>query len=161
VTCPILPRAVAVTAVAVAVLLAATGCGPGADAPIAPEREPAPRHKSRHQADGHHPKHEPQAGRHDRPSTDGGVVPSNVLTTLRYIDEHHRARDGYEGGRAFHNAEHDLPAHDASGQPITYHEWDVNPKHEGVNRGAERLITGSDGSAYYTADHYRTFRKVR
>jgi guanyl-specific ribonuclease Sa len=37
----------------------------------------------------------------------------------------------------------------------------VNPKVEGVNRGTERLITGSDGSAYVTADHYKTFTKVR
>jgi guanyl-specific ribonuclease Sa len=26
-----------------------------------------------------------------------------------------------------------------------------------VDRGAERLVTGSDGSAWFTADHYRTF----
>lgn len=144
-------------ALPVAVLLAAIGCGPVPDAPAAPEPEPAPRH----QADGHHPKHEPKTEQHDRSGTDGGEVPAKVLTTLRYVDEHHRAPDGYEGGRAFHNAEHHLPARDSGGQPIAYHEWDVNPRHEGENRGAERLITGSDGSAYYTADHYRTFRKVR
>lgn len=40
---------------------------------------------------------------------------------------------------------------------ITYREWDVNPKIKGVDRGEERLVTGSDGSAYYTADHYQTF----
>jgi ribonuclease T1 len=151
----------ATPALPVVLLLAATGCGPVPDPPVAPEPEPVPHHQSHHQADGHHPKQEPKAEHHDRPSKDGGEVPAEVLTTLRYIDEHHRAPDGYEGGRAFHNAEHHLPAHDASGQPIAYHEWDVNPKHEGANRGAERLITGSDGSAYYTADHYRTFRKVR
>ena len=44
---------------------------------------------------------------------------------------------------------------------IAYQEWDVNPKVEGVNRGTERLVTGSDGSAYVTADHYRTFTKIR
>lgn len=151
----------AIAAIPVALVLVVTGCGPVPDAPVMPEPEPAPHHKSQHQPDGHHPKHEPKAEHHDRPSTDGGEVPDKVRTTLRYIDEHHRAPDGYEGGRAFHNAEHTLPARDASGQPIAYHEWDVNPKHDGVNRGAERLITGSDGSAYYTADHYRTFRKVR
>ncbi|MFL5342761.1 MAG: ribonuclease domain-containing protein [Gemmataceae bacterium] len=84
---------------------------------------------------------------------------------LRYIDEHHHAPDRYEGGRTFHNAgrdgERELPATDAGGKVIRYQEWDVNPKEPGVNRGAERLVTGSDGSAYYTADHYRTFRKVR
>ncbi len=49
----------------------------------------------------------------------------------------------------------------AAAEPITYQEWDVNRKVSGVNRGAERLITGSDGSAYYTSDHYRTFTKIR
>ena len=47
------------------------------------------------------------------------------------------------------------------GKAISYQEWDVNPKVHNVNRGAERLVTGSDGSAYYTSDHYRTFTKVR
>ena len=27
--------------------------------------------------------------------------------------------------------------------------------------GPERLVTGSDGSAYYTDDHYKTFKKIR
>jgi ribonuclease T1 len=31
----------------------------------------------------------------------------------------------------------------------------------GTNRGAERLVTGSDGSAYYTSDHYQTFRRIQ
>jgi len=65
----------------------------------------------------------------------------------------------------FHNSgssdEQALPKHDSRGRAITYQEWDVNPKVEGVNRGTERLITGSDGSAYVTADHYKTFTKVR
>jgi guanyl-specific ribonuclease Sa len=92
-------------------------------------------------------------------------VPDKVARTLRYIDEHHRAPSGYEGGRTFHNAgqsgEKGLPRTDSGGRPITYREWDVNPKVPGVNRGAERLVTGSDGSAYSTSDHYRTFSKVR
>ena len=99
-----------------------------------------------------------------RESTAGGI-PAHVSRVLRYIDEHHRAPDGYEGGRVFHNAgrdgEHALPRTDAGGKAVTYHEWDVHPKEPGVNRGAERLVTGSDGSAYYTTDHYRTFRKLR
>jgi len=50
-----------------------------------------------------------------------------------------------------------LPKSDASGRPITYREYDVNPRQPGVNRGPERLVVGSNGRAYYTADHYRTF----
>ncbi|MGO9868230.1 MAG: ribonuclease domain-containing protein [Rhodomicrobium sp.] len=44
---------------------------------------------------------------------------------------------------------------------MTYQEWDVNPRVPGVNRGAQRLVTGSDGSAYYTDDHYKTFTQIR
>jgi guanyl-specific ribonuclease Sa len=45
--------------------------------------------------------------------------------------------------------------------PITYREWDVNPNIKGVDRGKERLVTGSDGSAYSTRDHYDTFVRIR
>ncbi len=92
-------------------------------------------------------------------------VAEKARTVLKYIDEHHEAPKGYEGGRTFHNyggaQEESLPKRDSTGRAITYQEWDVNPKVAGVNRGAERLITGSDGSAYVTADHYKTFTKVR
>jgi guanyl-specific ribonuclease Sa len=101
----------------------------------------------------------------DATETRGHTVPEKVETVLKHIDEHHAAPNGYEGGREFHNAgrngEESLPRRDAHDRPITYQEWDVNPKVAGVNRGAERLVTGSDGSAYYTSDHYRTFTKIR
>jgi ribonuclease T1 len=92
-------------------------------------------------------------------------VPEKVLTVLKYVEEHHEAPAGYEGGREFHNLsgpnEESLPRRGGRGKAIAYQEWDVNRKVAGVNRGAERLITGSDGSAYYTSDHYRTFTKIR
>jgi guanyl-specific ribonuclease Sa len=44
---------------------------------------------------------------------------------------------------------------------IVYQEWDVNPYTKGVNRGAERLVTGTGGSVYYPNDHYLTFTKVK
>jgi guanyl-specific ribonuclease Sa len=72
---------------------------------------------------------------------------------------------GYKGGQKFANDARDggqeLPKTDASGNPIEYKEWDVNPLKKGQNRGAERVVTGSDGSSYYTNDHYKTFRKIR
>jgi guanyl-specific ribonuclease Sa len=92
-------------------------------------------------------------------------VPAKVATVLKYIDEHDHPPDDYEGGRTFLNlgkdGEESLPRVDARGRSIRYREWDVNPKIRGRNRGAERLITGSDGSAYYTSDHYRNFTKIR
>jgi guanyl-specific ribonuclease Sa len=88
-------------------------------------------------------------------------VPAKVAKVLKHVDDTGRAPEGYEGGRTFLNVEKLLPQKDAAGRRITYHEWDVNPHRPGVNRGPERLVTGSDGSAYYTGDHYRSFKRIR
>jgi guanyl-specific ribonuclease Sa len=88
-------------------------------------------------------------------------VPEKALKVLKYVDEHDDALPGYEGGRTFLNLERHLPQFDRRGRRIRYREWDVNPHRPGINRGAERLITGSNGSAYYTSDHYRTFKRIR
>lgn len=81
-------------------------------------------------------------------------VPQKVIDVLNYVKAHGEAPKGYVGGRVFQNREHRLP------ETTTYNEWDVNPKVNGQNRGAERLITGKDKSAYYTNDHYRTFKRI-
>jgi hypothetical protein len=39
--------------------------------------------------------------------------------------------------------------------------WDVNPRMPNQDRDAERIVTGSDGSAWFTTDHYRTFHRIR
>jgi guanyl-specific ribonuclease Sa len=88
-------------------------------------------------------------------------VPAKVAKVLRYVDENDKAMPGYEGGRNFGNFEKRLPQTDKKNRRIRYREWDVNARKQGVNRGAERLVTGSDGSAYYTRDHYKTFIKIR
>lgn len=92
---------------------------------------------------------------------ENAVIPHKVYVVLNYIHTHHQAMDGYEGGRIFENREEVLPQTDSNGNPIQYQEWDVNPKISGENRGAERLVTGSDGRAWYTNDHYRTFTQVK
>ena len=95
-----------------------------------------------------------------------GMVPISgaVQRTLQSIKQTGKAPAGQQGGRQFRNdgrgGGQQLPQQDASGNSIQYREWDVNPKAPGVNRGAERLVTGSDGSAYYTSDHYQTFTKI-
>lgn len=81
-------------------------------------------------------------------------VPQKVIDVLNYVKAHGEAPEGYVGGRVFQNREHRLP------ETTTYNEWDVNPKVNGQNRGAERLITGKDHSAYFTNDHYRTFKRI-
>lgn len=88
-------------------------------------------------------------------------VPDKALKVLEYVDKHEAAMDGYEGGRSFGNFERRLPQTDDKKRRIKYREWDVNPLRPGVNRGPERLVTGSDGSAYYTNDHYSSFKKIR
>ncbi|MGO3326241.1 ribonuclease domain-containing protein [Gordonia sp. (in: high G+C Gram-positive bacteria)] len=97
-----------------------------------------------------------------RPSND---VPARVQQTLSYID----AGDwpdaanapGTHGGDAFRNSEGRLPKKTSNGKKISYQEWDVNPKQRGRGRDAERIVTGSNGSAYFTLDHYETFTAIR
>jgi len=88
-------------------------------------------------------------------------IPAKAVKVLSWIDDKGEAMTGYQGGRTFLNIERVLPQGDKNGKRIKYREWDVNPLMRGVNRGAERLVTGSDGTAYFTDDHYRSFKKVR
>jgi ribonuclease T1 len=94
-------------------------------------------------------------------SSDDKGVPSKVFDVLAYVDKNASAMDGYVGGRTFKNLEKLLPKNNENGGKIKYQEWDVNPKKEGRNRGKERLVTGDDRSAYFTNDHYNTFKKIR
>ncbi len=86
-------------------------------------------------------------------------VPPNVYQVLKYVTRHGRAPEGYQGGRRFGNFERLLPEKEA-GRKIHYREWDVNPKKKNKNRGSERLVTGDNGSAYYTSDHYHSFTEI-
>jgi len=92
-------------------------------------------------------------------------VDPKVQKTLDSVDQTGKAPPGQVGGRQFMNdgrgGGETLPKTDAQGNPVEYREWDVNPKQPGVNRGPERLVTGSDGSAYYTSDHYQSFTQIR
>jgi dienelactone hydrolase len=96
-----------------------------------------------------------------KPAATASGVPEKALKVLEYVDKNGEAMNGYEGGRNFGNFERRLPQSASNGQRIRYREWDVNPLRQGVNRGAERLVTGSDGSAHYTNDHYASFKKIR
>ena len=61
---------------------------------------------------------------------------------------------GTKAGKKYENKNNKLPSIDENGNPITYKEWDVNNKLPGSGRDAERFVTGSDGSVYYTDSHY-------
>jgi guanyl-specific ribonuclease Sa len=95
----------------------------------------------------------------DLPTSTGTTpsVPQKARDVLDIIRNTGAAPAGYRGGRAFANDGRNggqiLPRTDGNGNPITYREWDVNPYQPGVNRGAERIVTGTDQSAYYTSDH--------
>lgn len=92
-----------------------------------------------------------------------GPIPDHVWDTLELIDAGDWPPDdapGTEGGRRFGNYEGELPAVGDDGQPAAYREWDVNPKKPGRSRDAERIVTGADGSVWYTADHYESFTRM-
>lgn len=98
-----------------------------------------------------------------------GVVPAAItqaaLATLAEIDAgdwpDSANAPGTKGGDPWRNRDRTLPAKTGSGATVSYREWDVNPKRRGETRDAERIVTGSDGSAWYTADHYTSFVRMR
>ncbi|MET7768560.1 ribonuclease domain-containing protein [Nocardia sp. NPDC005366] len=98
-------------------------------------------------------------------STRAPGVPDRAYTTLVEIDAGRwpdsANAPGTKGGEQWMNRGGDLPRADAAGRTVTYREWDVNPKERNRSRDAERIVTGSDGSAWYTGDHYTTFTRMR
>lgn len=92
-------------------------------------------------------------------------APPRVIATLAEIDAGRwpdsANAPGTKGGITFRNSEGRLPAVGAGGGRVVYQEWDVNPKKNGQGRDAERIVTGNDGSAWFTLDHYETFSRIR
>lgn len=71
------------------------------------------------------------------------------------------ATPGTSAGKKYKNRDDMLPGVDKDGNAITYKEFDVNNLPEGAtSRDGCRFIKGSDGSVYYTSDHYKTFIKI-
>ncbi|MEU9592407.1 putative T7SS-secreted protein [Streptomyces sp. NPDC048193] len=56
-----------------------------------------------------------------------------------------------------HNGAYKLPEFDSQGNPIRYREWGTVQSVDNPRWGGERIVTGSDGSAYYTPTHYQTY----
>lgn len=82
-------------------------------------------------------------------------LPPEVRQTLALIRQggpFPYARDGTE----FHNREKRLPPK----PPAYYREYTV-PTPGARDRGARRIVMGAQGEAYYTADHYRSFMRIR
>lgn len=94
-----------------------------------------------------------------------GPAPENAWSTLDRVQAKGSPFPGYKGGSTFaNNGSHGgemLPSSTSGGDSVSYREWDVNPYVKGVNRGGERIVTGSVNgqivSAYYTSNHYLSF----
>ena len=82
-------------------------------------------------------------------------LPPEARTTLRLIAQggpFPHKRDGI----VFNNFEKQLPQR----QRGYYREYTVATP--GVkHRGARRIVAGGGGERYYTADHYRSFKRIR
>jgi ribonuclease T1 len=87
-------------------------------------------------------------------------IPTAAYQIRDFVRINGQAKNGYIGGRTFKNLEKLLPNVDANGKKIKYKEWDIYKKIKGKNRGPHRLVTGSDGSDYYTGNHYKSFDKM-
>ena len=112
------------------------------------------------------PQPQTQAPSSEPPAASGEPpVPQNVRDTLQQIDAGKwpgaAKAPGTKGGSKFENDQQRLPTSEPSGKPIIYTEWDVNPKVPGQKRDDVRIVTGTDGSAWYTTDHYGTFHRIR
>ena len=82
-------------------------------------------------------------------------LPSNYFKKdkSQYVTDNWTEENKYSiGGNRFNNREELLPLKN------TYTECDINSTR--FNRGAERIVFSNNFDVYYTADHYRSFKKI-
>ena len=108
-----------------------------------------------------------------------GVIPQEIKESVKSIWETGRLPEDKlwkkaQGPKEYENVPendsggHILPEKDVEGNPITYTEYDVKPPELtnkengklGLDRGKHRLVVGSNGSIYYSPDHYLTFIRL-
>lgn len=77
-------------------------------------------------------------------------LPTKVQASLGDLERSGWIRNwpGQANGKSWRNDKSELPL------DVRYTEWDVTQSILGVNRGLERFVKGSDGSVYYTNNHY-------
>ena len=80
----------------------------------------------------------------------------DLTETLKRIDAEERIERFRNDGISFQNREGRLPKKPAG----YYREW-VHPTPKLPGPGPQRVVTGENGEAYYTADHYKSFKKIR
>ncbi|PZP62224.1 MAG: ribonuclease N1 [Azospira oryzae] len=89
------------------------------------------------------------------PEVSLAALPPEARETLKLIRQggpFPYAKDGSE----FRNREGRLPPK----PPGYYREYTVPTPGE-RDRGARRIVMGAGGEAYYTDDHYRSFKRIR
>ena len=82
-------------------------------------------------------------------------VPPQVALTVRRIKNGGPFPYPEDDGVVFHNYEHALPS-----EPDGYYREYTVPTPGAPDRGARRIVTGKDGTYYYTPDHYSTFERL-
>ncbi len=82
-------------------------------------------------------------------------LPAQAAATVRLIEAGGPFPYPRDDGVVFHNDEHRLPG-EADGW---YREYTV-PTPGSPDRGARRIITGRDGTYWWTGDHYETFERI-
>lgn len=88
------------------------------------------------------------------------AVPDKAKDIANKVKDNNGAPpQGYKGGRTYKNIQLEEGAQKLP-EGVNYKEYDVNPYVKGQNRGAERIVIGDDGSAWYTNDHYNSFTKI-
>lgn len=102
---------------------------------------------------------EPEVGEGEEegavPRVNVADLPPEVAPTLNLIDQggpFPYARDGIPFG----NREGLLPQ-----EPAGYYREYTVPTPGVAGRGAQRIVTGAGGEAYYTPDHYQSFQRIR
>ena len=91
-------------------------------------------------------------------------IPQKARDALEKIDKDPDAYlEDYNGNYPFKDQPNKAKRETKIPNPnvASYKEWDINPYKYGQNRGTERVVTGSDGSAWYTPDHYKTWYQIR
>ncbi|WP_033825644.1 RHS repeat-associated core domain-containing protein, partial [Kitasatospora sp. MBT63] len=103
---------------------------------------------------------------------DPGGIPSTAIPDIQEIEQYGVRTSGRADGvmgpdipEAFENSGkgggYALPRTASDGSPITYREWGMAPTPGNPKPGGERIVTGSDGSIYYSPTHYQTFYQYR
>lgn len=88
------------------------------------------------------------------PTVSASDLPDQARTTMKLIQAG-GPFPYHQDGSVFQNRERLLPK-ESSGY---YHEYTVETPGS-PDRGARRIIAARDGTLYYTADHYNSFRRI-